>query len=61
MILILVNMFDVNNKELYEKTSKITTTTIFSIKKKFGSYLKILNVPDQTYLTISVVAIFKFV
>ena len=50
-----------NKKELYENTSKTTTTTIFSYTKKFGQYLKILKVPDQTYLTISVVVIFKFV
>ena len=49
-----------NKKELYEKTSS-TTTTILSYTKQIGQYLKILNVPDQTYMTISIVVIFKFV
>ena len=64
MKLILVNIFDMNNKELYEKyikTTTTTTTTIFSYTKKIGQYLKILKVLDQTYLSISVVVIFKFV
>ena len=60
MILIFMNIFDMNKKELYEKDIK-TTTTIFSYTKKFGQYLKILKVSDQTYLTTSVVVIFKFV
>ena len=53
-----------NKKELYEKTSSSTTTTtatILNYTKKIGQYLEILKVPDQTYLTISVVVIFKFV
>ena len=51
MILILVNIFDMNKKILYENTSKTTTTTILSYTKKiwtifenfegFGS-----NLPD---------------
>ena len=48
-----------NKKELYEKTTS-TTTTIFSYTKQFGRYLEILKVPDQSYLTISIVVIFKF-
>ena len=41
MILILVNIFNMNKKELYEKTSSSTTTTIFSYTKKwtiFGNF-----------------------
>ena len=61
MILILVNIFDMNNKELYEKDIKDNNNNHLKLYKKFGQYLKILKVPDQTYLTISVVVIFKFV
>ena len=49
-----------NKKELYEKTSS-TTTTILNYTKQIGQYLEILKVSDQTYLTISVVVIFKYV
>ena len=61
MILILVNIFDMNNKNCTKKTSKTTTTTTFSYAKKNWTIFKILKVPDQTYMTISVVVIFKFV
>ena len=59
MILILMNIFDMNKKYCMKKTS--TTTTILSNTKQIGQYLEILKVSDQTYLTISVVVIFKFV
>ena len=61
MILIIVNIFNINKKELYENTSSTTTTTIFSYTKKNWTILEILKFPVQTYMTISVVAIFKFV
>ena len=48
-----------NKKYCMKKTS--TTTTILSNTKQIGQYLEILKVSDQTYLTISVVVIFKFV
>ena len=49
-----------NKKELYEKTLS-TTTIIFNYTKTNWTIFEILKVPDQTYLTISVVVIFKFV
>ena len=61
MILILVNVFNMNKKELYEKISSTTTTSIFNYTKQIRQYLKILKVPDQTYMTISIVVIFKYV
>ena len=60
MILILVNIFEMNKKELYEKDVNNNHLQLHK-KIKFGQYLKILKVPDQTYMTISVIVIFKFV
>ena len=61
MILILVNIFDMSKKELNEKYIKNNNNNHHKLYKKSGQYLKILKVPDQTYITISVVVIFKFV
>ena len=64
MLLILVNIFDLNKKEVYEKDIKNNNNNNNHLqlnKQKFGQYLKILKDPDQSYLTISVVVIFKFV
>ena len=63
MLLILVNIFDMNKKEVYEKDIKNNNNNnhLQLNKQKFGQYLKILKDPDQSYLTISVVVIFKFV
>ena len=61
MILILVNTFDLNKKESYETDIKTTITTIFGYIKFVWTILEILEVPDQIFLIISVVKIFKFV
>ena len=49
-----------NKKELYQKDIKNNNNHL-QLKKKIGQYLKILKVPDQSYMTISIVVIFKFV
>ena len=61
MIFIFVNIFNMNKKKLYEKTSSSTTTISSVTQIKIDQYLEILKVRDQTYLTISGVVIFKFV
>ena len=62
MILILVDIFDMNKKEVYEKDIKNNNNNHLQLNKnKFGQYLKILKDPDQSYLAISVVVLFKFV
>ena len=60
--IILVNIFDMNKKYLYEKDIKNNNNNNhLQLHKKIGKKLKILKVSDQTYLTTSVVIIFKFV
>ena len=41
MILILVNIFDMNKKELYEKDIKNNNNNYLQLHKKIGQYLKI--------------------
>ena len=61
MILILVNTFDLNKKESYEKYIKKQQQQPSSVTQNFfGQYFGDLEVPDQIYLTISVVEIFFF-
>ena len=61
MILILVKYSIWTKKNCTKKTSKQQQQPSSVTKKKVEQYLKILNVPDQTYLIISIVVIFKFV
>ena len=59
MILILVNIFDMNKKELYEKDIKNNNNNHLQLHTKYWTKFKNLKVQDQTYMTISVVVIFK--
>ena len=63
MILILVNIFDLNKKILYQKDIKNSNNNnhLGLNKNCLENILEILEVSEKIYLTISIVVIFIFV
>ena len=60
---------DINTREYIQYEQEIivrkdiinNNNNHLQLHQKIGQYLEILKVPDQTYLTISLVVIFKYV